>query len=516
MKDLQNHLQISTVRTVKVFYSLILGFILLPGIMTSQLSRLTSGELSRDGHFGRKLDVHNNFICVSEPNFTDTTTHMGRVHLYTREAQVWVHAGIVENPTLKAYSHFGYDLSIHADELVISAPDYGSGKVFIYSKPESTWDQIQELSVPSHLHREIPFIKFGENVEHNESWLAIRAPGYLGNNDGITRTGAVFIYKKDGGLWQFHQMLLPPDLSKSTQFGNDMEFDGTSFLVSAAKGEGGVDNSGVVYLYKLEGSIWALDYTFINPSSRQHELFGADVDMHDNTIVIGAPMHTEDLSVGPVGAVHVYQKFDDTWIRTALLEPSDGKRNDMYGSTVVAEAGNIFVGAPRHDEPGKADVGKVYHYIVENAFWNEKITHSPPPQDAQEHMHFGGTMSLHDHQLAISAHLMNNLLDDSGIAYTTDVEVITGTDEEVLAAQKIMISPNPATDVIHIHLDGIAGPEISFAVYSQDGRAHLRKELTVQSSVLHQAIDVSALTPGIYFLHVMNGNKISLHKWIKI
>lgn len=495
----------------------IIAFMIGYSPLQAQMERLTFSNLSLNGHFGREFDIHDDHIIVYEPNFNeDNGTHKGRAHLYKREGDIWVHDGFLDNGLVKAYSHFGYDVSAHASDLAVSAPDMESGRVFVYSRIEPEWQFSQQLTIPAELHRESPHIGFGENVELNDNWLVVSAPGYLGTDDPITRTGAVFIYKKEGASWMFHQMILPPDLTKSTRFGNDIELTSSSILISASKGDGGSAQSGAVYLYKFEGNLWLPDYTFINPASNGHELFGADADMQDDIIVIGAPMHTEDINKGPQGAAHVYQRFGNSWIRTAFIEAADGKRNDMFGSAVTVADGHIFIGAPRHDEPGKADAGKVYHYVVQDGFWSEKTTYLANTEDVQAHMHFGSTLRLHNHQLVVSGHLMNNNLDDSGIAYATQIEAITGSDENHITSAQLSINPNPVKDILSLTLQGEWESSIAMTIYSQEGHLMGRTEILNQPLSRIHTINVTDYLPGIYFIHANDGSKVSIYKWVKI
>lgn len=486
------------------------------GMLSAQFTRLTYHDLSENGHFGREFDIYGDYVLVAEPNFTNLVhTHSGRIHIYKRGTTDWMHDGVLGNEMIKSYSHFGHDISLHNQTAVISAPGQGTGIVFAYERDATTWQESHQITLPLELHRENPHTRFGEKVELSDEWLAISAPGYLGTPDPVIRTGAVFMYKKEVSGWIFKHIILPPDMSQSTQFANDIKIENSSLLISAVKGEGGAQKSGVVYLYQLKGDTWEIDYTFINPSSRSHELFGADVDMHENTIVIGAPMHTEDDAIGPQGAAHVYQRFEDNWIRTAFLEPADGKRNDMFGSTVVTENGNIIVGAPRHDQPGKADVGKVYHYTVQNSFWSEKSSYVPANNDQQAHMHFGGNLSLHNHQLVISGHLMDNAMDDSGIAFVTKLDAITGTDP-TQPDINIAIHPNPVHDWLQLSMEMASSKDVMVTIYAQDGKALMRKNYPgSQGSNLH-LMDASDMAPGYYFLHVADGEKISIHKWVKV
>jgi hypothetical protein len=142
-------------------------------------------------------------------------------------------------------------------------------------------------------------------------------------------------------------------------------------VISAPQADGGANASGVVYLFKVEGDQWTHDYTLINPFSKSHEQFGADVDIHNQTIVVGVPMHTSDSGAGPNGGAHVFQKVDNTWLRTAFLTSQNPRRNDLFGQSVAVENGLICVSAPRADNAIFNDVGRVYLFELQSGFWIE-------------------------------------------------------------------------------------------------------------------------------------------------
>jgi hypothetical protein len=271
-----------------------LAFALLSIVSVSaQLKRLTFDDTDQNSHFGKKVSIHGSTIVVAEPNYNRESTLVGRIHLYDIEDGDWLHRGQLSAIDLTSYASFGADVSMYGDDLVVGAPGDYRGAAFLYARTGGSWDSLQMLTIPAEVYKEGLYIRFGENVELSKDWLAISAPGYQGGDDHV-RTGAVFLYRKEGNTWIYKQLLLPEETGRSTLFGRDIEFTDTRLLITAPKGDGGSVNSGVVFLYRLEGEIWVPDYTFINPSSRPHELFGADADIHANTIVIGAPMHTED------------------------------------------------------------------------------------------------------------------------------------------------------------------------------------------------------------------------------
>ena len=154
-------------------------------------------------------------------------------------------------------------------------------------------------------------------------------------------------------------------------------------------------------------------------------------------------MYTEDISIGPQGAVHVFQQFNQIWIRTAVLLASDARRNDLFGSAVSISGHHIFVGSPRHDEPGIRDLGKVYQFSIQNSIWTEARSFIPNEQDRHPHLHFGATIASHQNQLIISGHLFHHAFPNSGIAYAVDTELGTGIQNESSILAPFVIQPNP-------------------------------------------------------------------------
>lgn len=489
---------------------------LVPPAATAQLKRLTFEELDENGHFSKNLQVYDASIVLSESNYSNQTIHAGRVHLFSRDGGDWSHTDILTEPDLPDYANFGQELALTSTDLAISAPGIRQGAVFMYTLQEDVWNRQQTLTMPAEVYKEGLHVRFGEDVQISDQWLAISAPGYHGGADPLIRTGAVFVYKKEGESWVFRQLLLPVETSRSIQFAKDIDMSDGYLAVTAPKGDGGSSNSGAVYLYRLDGEAWIPEYTFIDPLSRGHELFGADVELHGNTLVIGVPMYTHDEDTGPVGAAHIFQRIDNTWVRTALITSSDGKRNDMFGATIAIEDGTVVISSPRFDHPYKRDMGKVYVFQVEDGFWTETDALIPPEEDRQEHMMFGAALSMHQSQLVISAHLTDNLLEDSGVAYVTKLNSTVSSKDIEKNSVNVFISPNPATDHLELHVRDEQISDLQFHCYGQDGKLVQLKRLNEPGSSESIEFDISALSPGVYFMHISGSARDMICKWIKL
>ncbi len=494
---------------------LVLFAVFISFTLSAQLTRLTHPSPTEHGHFGVDLHIFSSTIAVAEPNYTQNISHVGRVHLFTRNASTWDYGTFILSPVEQPFIHFGTAVTFDDRFLVISAPDLQYGSVYIYAGNGISWTLMQELKLPLEHRQNHLAMRFGEQLKLAGDWLAITAPGYSSSDEDVIRTGAVFIFHFDGQAWTFTQKIMPPDMNAPGLFGEDIEMSSDLLSISAPKGDGGDEGSGVVYLYRLQGLTWNPDFTFINPNSRPNELFGQDVALSDDIIVIGVPMHTTDPAEGPKGGVHVFQRIQSEWVRTAFLEPQDGRRNDMFGSTVVVSDGHICVAAPRYDHNGMADVGKVYVFQVKNGFWTETQSYMAPVVDMQPHMQFGAALHLHQNQLVIGSHLMNNTAEDSGIAYETDLEQIVDTDPNPVAATQILLDPNPARDQLYLHFQHELSTPIRLTIYAIDGKPVLAQ--TINNTFANTcSILISALPEGTYFLQTSDGHQTSIQKWIKV
>jgi hypothetical protein len=99
------------------------------------------------------------------------------------------------------------------------------------------------------------------------------------------------------------------------------------------------------------------------------DLFGRSVAMIQNTIVVGAPAHDQQ-----VGAAYVFAKPQNGWahaVQTAKLTASDGQLADFFGSSVAIDGDVIVVGAPGVTVDGIPDHGAVYVFIKPPQGWKD-------------------------------------------------------------------------------------------------------------------------------------------------
>jgi hypothetical protein len=88
-------------------------------------------------------------------------------------------------------------------------------------------------------------------------------------------------------------------------------------------------------------------------------LFGQCASLDGDTIVVGAPMDTNE-NGGRAGAAYVFERDPNgVWVEKQKLIASDGQPADAFGQTVAVDGDVIVVGAPEDDDLGFA-TGSAY------------------------------------------------------------------------------------------------------------------------------------------------------------
>ena len=108
--------------------------------------------------------------------------------------------------------------------------------------------------------------RFGQSVELTNDHAFIGAP--FVTIDSIRARGAVYVFEKSI-TWDSSFTLLDPEGRPFDRFGQSLSATG-DLLAVGAPGRG----SGIVYLYKRQGTTWQLTQTLI-PQQSEHEFFNA-------------------------------------------------------------------------------------------------------------------------------------------------------------------------------------------------------------------------------------------------
>ncbi|WP_119328683.1 DUF4347 domain-containing protein, partial [Cysteiniphilum halobium] len=343
------------------------------------------------------------------------------------------------------YFSTGLAISEDGNIIVVGSPghdhsisDTNTGAVYIYGYDDndSEWKQLQKIIADDKVAED----RFGFDVDisDDESMIAVTATGV-----GV-ETGAVYFYEKNGSTWDKIVKIDNPSAIDHSHFGSSVSLssDGTRAVVSSMYEDTPTD-SGRAYVFNYNGSSWSQMAQLEASDKEASDVFGVSVSISgDGTkIAVGSYLEGTHLEEGvPLdsGAVYIYTYNGSVWSELEKIKASDAAASDLFGTTVTLsyDGKKLLVGAPGDGDsaPGDsspADSGSVYLYSLttENKFKDSTVQHITA-SDAQASDYFGGSidafgtitvgntgMDKYGETIVVGAYLEDTKGGDAGAAY---------------------------------------------------------------------------------------------------
>ena len=287
----------------------------------------------------------------------------------------------------------------------------------------------------------------------------------LQNNDS-TDTGAVYVFRRNGGAWSQQAYIKASNTGTLDDFGSavSLSSDGNTLAVGASLEDGsstGVNGSqdnnssatGAVYLFRFNttSNIWSQQAYIKASNSGDSDQFGGSVDLSDdgNTLAVGAP--GEDGSSTGVnglqnndstdtGAVYLFRFSSSIWSQQAYIKVSNTGQDDQLGQSVSlsADGNTLAVGARLEDgastgvnvaqNNNSTDTGAVYVFRFSSSIWSQQAYIKASNTGADDRFGQSVSLSANGNTLAVGAifedslitgvnGLQNNNASNSGAVY---------------------------------------------------------------------------------------------------
>ncbi len=420
----------------------------------------------------------------------------GAVYIFKRTDGVWTQQAFIKAPDVDLDDYFGSNVVLDGDTLAvaaynensgvtvsgaINAADFppawdenlggGTGAVYVYKRSGSTWamEAFVKASNPG------AGDNFGTGMALDGDWLAIGAvyedsgSAVDQNDETASSAGAVYTYKRSGSIWAFDAYLKPSNLTAPStyQFGRSIAIDGDTMVVGSpgddttAEGifttQATIDASGVndlvndqdsgaIYIFTHDTTSWGLG-TYVkadtSASPNKNDLFGADVDILGDTIIVGAPGESSQ-STDPTlntayaaGAAYIFTRSGGVWTQQAYLKATTIETQDRFGVQVDLGDGYAIIGASGEDsaavtingddtDNNELDSGAVYLFTGSGASWTQQKFIKPNNTTAGDE--FSGPFAIYQNRskriasdngmVVISSSLEDG--SDTGIGATSD------------------------------------------------------------------------------------------------
>jgi hypothetical protein len=269
--------------------------------------------------------------------------------------------------------YFGASVDIDGDTAAVGSPhdDSERGAVYVYTRSTNGWALHSKLFAPVRT----PGDWYGQSVAISGDVLVVSAPGRQVSGYGMS--GAVFIYRRVGGVWGLPYTIEDPAPHIDDRFGTCVDVDAGTVVV----GEPGMDdalgtNHGMAHIYAWTGSAWALqDWVYDSDPGAENRL-GSSVAICGNTVAVGSP--GED---SYTGSVCVATRSGTSWTQSPKLYAPSPWPSDSFGNAVAVSGTTVVVGAYSRDLPYGTDAGSAYIFTNPGGGWAIQATLQSPVAD---------------------------------------------------------------------------------------------------------------------------------------
>ncbi|MBY0555081.1 FG-GAP repeat protein [bacterium] len=292
----------------------------------------------------------------------DAAIASGAVYVFKRTGATWVQEAYIKAPNVGGGDNFGTSVDIQGDTIVASSlfedsnqasitngstansddSLSNSGAVYIFKRTGTNWAQ-ESFIKPSN---STTSLNFGYDVAISGNSIAVSATQESSSQNfishgttaspsvGLTFSGAVYVFSRDGVNWSQEAYIKASNATASAAFGSSLAFYKDRLVVGATNESSaqtspiaGINSSndttasgaGAVYVYQRYGSYWS-PINYIKSSNMEAgDILGQDVAIDGSVIAVGAfsedsnqvtitngSMASPDNSSGNSGAVYVF------------------------------------------------------------------------------------------------------------------------------------------------------------------------------------------------------------------
>ncbi len=263
---------------------------------------------------------------------------------------------------------------------------------------------------------------FGSSIDLADDWMLVGSP--RDDIQGLD-SGSVSAFHSNFRGWVQKDLLKAPDGRPGDRFGASVAISGDLCAIGAPQSGTRGWRAGAVHLFHRKGEVWAHSQTLYAPNGAPGDNFGHALDLHGNTLVVGARF--ADGRESDSGAAYIFGPplASDKALEGGLADegklvfhqrlraPSEHPSGE-FGFAVSVFGETIAIGswgARRED----VACGSVYLYTREQEAWHlHRELWAPVPQDGAC---FGLSVQLSESRCAIGAPWENHEMNHAGGAY---------------------------------------------------------------------------------------------------
>ncbi|MBI4705330.1 MAG: hypothetical protein HY744_29850 [Deltaproteobacteria bacterium] len=331
----------------------------------------------------------------------------GRVDVFEPSGALWSVVQQLGASDAADGNAFGWSLSVDGDSALVGAttdpsipllPVKGTGAAYVFAHGPGGWAEVQKLSASA------PEVgdAFGMAVAIEGDTAAVGAPYDHDPSQGPD-AGAAYVFARSGGAWPLVQKLLAGDGGPGHQFGSALALDGDTLLVGARGHDEHGTKSGAVYVFARSGGLWSEQQRLHAHDEAAGDRFGWSLGLDAQTAMVSA--ETDDDSGLDSGSVYVFTREGGSpFAEQQKLLAKDGTQDDELGFSLALRGDLAAVGAIEQSK----GVAPGYALLFERSagVWTE--THELVGSAVMAGSNFGQAVALGEATVLVGAPIEQN------------------------------------------------------------------------------------------------------------
>ena len=342
------------------------------GSAWEQQIKLLAPDRDAYDEFGWSVSIDGDYALVGAPmsDYYDSSgnklsSFTGAGYVYIRKGETWEFQAKLVADDRDGDDRLGYSVCINGDRAILGArwkydeSDSNNvvryaGAAYVYKRDGENWTQEAKFMAPKTGRDD----RFGCSVSISGEFAAVGADGEdhdLAESNFVDDAGSAYLYKKNGGNWDYFTKIIANDRFMDSGFGHSIAISDDYLLIGAYFDSYDQNHqnykmmSGSAYMYDFDGTNWNWNKKIVASDRTGGDYFGIKVALSGEHAIIGATGGDKDQNgenaLYQAGAAYLYEFVDTVWVEKTKLSASDRQKEDYFGTSVGISNQFAFVGA---------------------------------------------------------------------------------------------------------------------------------------------------------------------------
>ena len=463
--------------------------------------KVTASDSRNGSQFGYSVSLNGDYAFIGAPEDDRNGQRSGTVYVFEREGTSWVERIKLTSSDIEAEDEFGISVSSSGDYALVGAwgdnvNGEASGSAYVFKREGGTWIEQAKLTPSDGEAEDI----FGEAVSLSGDYALI---GAHRDDDNGSQSGSAYVFKREGEVWVEQAKLTPIDGEVADFFGRALSLSGDYALIGARADDDNGVLSGSAYIFERQDTSWVERAKLKASDGVSLDIFGETVSLNGDYALVGA--WGDDDNGDNSGSVYVFQRQDTLWIEQAKITPADGKEEDFFGWSISQYEDYALIGTNEEN-----DSGSVYVFQRQDTLWVEKVKFTA--SDQEEDDRFGFSIAFNENKALVGAwgyELSSGsaYIYDLGEIAGVSIENINNNSNATVELNQNYPNPfNPITTIPYFLKDT---EFVRLDLFDMIGRQV--KSLVNRSQIpghYEVTLDASGLAGGMYIYRLSAGNYV--------